>query len=180
MRIVAILGITLALVLAPFATSVEAAGNANPKWIAGTWSSIVTVPPNPFMGNEEDIFLPELDTFNGFGGMITTGAATVLPLVLDGEVVLVSMSTGQGNWEYLGGGTIGVTQWRFVSDALTTEPLGFMMIIVEMTFESREYAEGDYRVEFLELDMMTPILSDGVPVVIEGTSSLSALSVMPL
>lgn len=143
-------------------------GAPAPKKLNGTWTSVVTVPPNDILANEEDVFLPELDTFSTSGTVITSAAASVLPLTLDEGFFLASVGIGQGNWKMTSGNHFVMTQWRFLTDLNTGEPFGYVKIIAEMGLQGRDYFSGEYEVHLLGLDMMTPLNSGGVPAVIGG------------
>ena len=90
----------------------------------------------------------------------------------------MTSGASHGNWVYMGGGVMAMTQWRFMTDFSTFEPLGYLRIIVEFTLDGKASAAGPFRAELLEFDLVTPIYSDGVPVVVEGSVSMFKLPVM--
>lgn len=158
------------LIVGPTALFAGQLGNATPKKMSGTWSSVVVVPPNDILGNTEDMPLPELDTFSGSGTVITSSGATVLPLNLDSEedFYLASVGIGQGNWKFIGKHRFVMTQWRFLTDMNTGEPFGYIKVLAELRLENKHQAIGEYEVQILELDMMTPYYSNGDPVRVSG------------
>lgn len=145
----------------------------------GTWSSLIAIPPNDILGNQETMYLPELDSFTRDGNAITSSAASVLPIVVDVGEYLVAMEIGQGNWRFMNDNFV-MTQWRFMTDASTGLPLGYLKVTSEWSLVNGMQAEGLYMAEMLQLDMSTPYTSDGSPVVIEGPFTLFRLPVEPL
>ena len=163
----------------------QSEGNATPKKMNGTWSSIVTVPPNDILGNEEDLDLPELDTFSTSGTVITSTAASVMPLELDdgagGSITyLASVGIGQGNWKFIGRHRFVMTQWRFLTDMDTGQPFGYIKVLAEWELENKNFATGRYEVQILELDMMTPFTSGDVPAVVSGPFTMWRLPIKRL
>ena len=146
----------------------------------GTWSSVVAVPANDVLGNSETLYLPELDTFSTSGTVVTSSAAAVLELEIDGlGTILGATQIGQGNWRFRGG-KFNSTQWRFLSNAATGQPVGYVKVIVEWHLVNRNTAEGVYQVEMLQLDMSTPFTSGGSPIVIPGFFEMWRLPVESL
>ena len=161
----------------------QSAGHATPRKMNGTWSSIVVVPPNEILGNEEPMPLPELDTFSGSGTVVTSSGASVMPLTLDDPeeaFYLASVGIGQGNWKFTGTRHFVMTQWRFLTDMNTGEPFGYIKIFAEWDLVDRHEARGTYEVQILELDMMTPYLSGGEPVRVRGPFFMHRLRIEPL
>ena len=153
-------------------------GKAAPKKMNGTWSSIVTVPPNPIMGNTEDVNLPEMDTFSTSGTVITSIAAPIMWLTLDQVGTRLTLfGIGQGTWKMAGGHRYVSTQWRFLTDMNTGEPFGYLKIVVEWGLVDNNYAAGEYEVQLLALDMETLFTSGGVPAVIDGPFQMSRLPI---
>jgi hypothetical protein len=155
----------------------QSEGKATPKKMNGTWSSIVTVPPNDILGNEDDLDLPELDTFSTAGTAITSAAASVLPLDLDQGFHLAAVGLGQGNWKFVGRHRFVMTQWRFLTDTNSGEPFGYIKVIAEWTLVNRNLAAGEYEVQILALDMMTPFTSDGTPAAVSGPFTMWRLPI---
>jgi len=155
----------------------QSEGKATPKKMNGTWSSIVTVPPNDILGNEDDLDLPELDTFSTAGTAITSAAASVMPLDLDQGFYLAAVGLGQGNWKFVGGHRFVMTQWRFLTDTNSGEPFGYIKVIAEWTLVNRNLAAGEYEVQILALDMMTPFTSDGTPAAVGGPFTMWRLPI---
>ncbi len=146
----------------------QSEGKATPKKMNGTWGSVVTVPPNDILGNPVDMDLPELDTFSTAGTVITSSGATVMPLVLDQGDFLASVGIGQGTWKFLGGRRFVMTQWRFLTDINSGEPFGYIKVLAEWRLVNKNLASGDYEVQILGLDMMTPFTSGGEPAAVGG------------
>ena len=172
--------VTLTLICLVAGSSVLFAGNATPKKMNGTWSSISTIPPNDILGNTEPVSLPELDTFSTSGTAISSSAATVLPLTTDQGIFLAATQIGQGSWKFKGGRRFAMTQWRFFSDATTGEPLGYLKLILEWRLSHWNAGQGVFQVEMLQLDMTTPYTSGGNPVVIQGPFAMWRLAIEPL
>ena len=167
------------LVVGPAALFAGESGTATPKKMNGTWSSVVIVPPNDILGNTEDMPLPELDTFSGSGTVITSSGATVMPLTLDPqeELYLASVGIGQGNWKFIGNHRFIMTQWRFLTDLNTGEPFGYIKVLAEWRLQGKHQAIGEYEVQILELDMMTPYYSNGEPVRVGGPFFMQRLPI---
>ena len=150
-------------------------GKAAPKKMNGTWSSIVTVPPNDVLGNPDDVYLPEMDTFSTSGTVITS-ALGFMPLNLDKGFFLVSVGIGQGNWKMAGGHRFVMTQWRFLTDLDSGQPFGYMKIVAEWRLVDKNLAFGEYEVHILKLDT-TPFNSGGVPAVVGGPFEMERLHI---
>jgi len=156
-------------------------GKATPKKMNGTWSSIVTIPPNDILGNPVPVDLPELDTFSTAGTAITGAGASVMPMTLDEGFFLASLSIGQGNWKMAGGNFFVMTQWRFLTDLNTGELFGYLKVMAEWSLVDRNTAAGEYEVHILQLDMVTPFHSvGGDPAVVGGPFYMWRLPVEPL
>lgn len=171
--------VTISLVLAVgcllLGSSLLSAG-ATPRKMNGTWSSIIEIPANPVLGNTETVYMPELDTFSTSGTAITSSASPVMPLNVDSGPYLAAVEIGQGNWIFRGGRFF-MTQWRFLTDTDTGDPLGYLKVLVEWSLVSRNAATGTYQVEMLQLDMTTPYEVDGSPVVVGGAFDMWRLGV---
>jgi len=155
----------------------QSEGKATPKKMNGTWSSIVTVPPNDILGNVEDLDLPELDTFSTAGTVITSAGASVLPLELDQGFFLASVGIGQGSWKFGGGHRFIMTQWRFLTDMSSGEPFGYIKVLAEWKLVNKNLAFGEYEVQMLALDMVTPFTSGGVPATVGGPFAMWRLPI---
>ena len=151
-------------------------GKATPRRMQGTWSSMIEIPPNDILGNPETVYMPELDSFTSGGTAITSSAFPVMPLAVDEGSYLAAVEIGQGNWVFRGDHFV-MTQWRFLTDTESGEPLGYLKITAEWTLPNRSQAEGSYHVEMLHLDMMTPYNKDGSPVVVAGPFDMWRLPV---
>ena len=154
-------------------------GRFTPKRMQGTWSSLIEIPPNDILGNPVPVSMPELDSFSAGGTAITSSAFPVMPLAVDEGSYLAAVEIGQGNWVFRGDHFV-MTQWRFLTDTESGEPLGYLKITAEWTLPNWSQAEGSYHVEMLHLDMMTPYNKDGSPVVIEGPFDMWRLPVESL
>ena len=176
-RIAAVLTIACLIVGPTTLFAGQSGGKATPKKMNGTWSSIVTVPPNDILGNDVDVDLPELDTFSTAGTAITSAGASVMPLTLDQGFFLASVGLGQGNWKMVGGGRFAMTQWRFLTDMASGEPFGYIKVVAEWRLLNRRTAAGDYEVQILALDMMTPLTSGGIPAVVGGPFAMWRLPI---
>ena len=179
-RVAVILTIICFIVGASAVFAGEPNGKATPRKMNGTWSSIVTIPPNDVLGNTVPVDLPELDTFSTAGTAITGAGASVMPLNLDEGFFLASLSIGQGNWKMAGGGRFIMTQWRFLADMATGEPFGYFKVIAEWSLVDKNTAAGEYEVQILQLDMMTPFHSGGAPAVVGGPFDMWRLPIEPL
>ena len=177
---VAVILTIICLIVGPSALFAgQADGKATPKKMNGTWSSIVTVPPNDVLGNPVDVYFPEMDTFSTSGAVITS-ALGFMPLMLDEGSFLASVGIGQGNWKMAGGHRFVMTQWRFLADLDSGQPFGYMKIVAEWRLVNKNFAVGEYEVHILELDMTTPFNSGGVPAVVGGPFQMWRLPVEPL
>jgi hypothetical protein len=154
-------------------------GKATPRRMQGTWSSMIEIPPNDILGNPVTVYMPELDSFTSGGTAITSSAFLVMPLDVDEGPYLAAVEIGQGNWRFKGG-QYAMTQWRFLTDTVAGEPLGYLKITAEWSLLTPGHAEGLYLVEMLELDMTTPYEKDGMPVVVEGPFEMWRLPVESL
>jgi len=157
-------------------------GTAAPKKMNGTWGSMVTVPPNDILGNVVNVDLPELDTFSTSGTVITSAGASVMPLTLDQGFYLASVGLGQGNWKMAGGNRFVMTQWRFLTDMNSGEPFGYIKVLAEWILVGNNSVidEGEYEVQILQLDMMTPFTSGGIPAAVRGPFYMWRLPIEPL
>jgi hypothetical protein len=172
--------VSFVLVRTPNLPDVSKRGRATPKKMNGTWSSIVTVPPNDVLGNPVDVYLPEMDTFSTSGAVITSALASVMPLDLDQGFFFASVGLGQGNWKMVGGHRFVMTQWRFLTDMNTGEPFGYMKVLAEWTLVDKNSAVGEYEVQMLQLDMTTPFTSGGAPAAVRGPFNMWRLPVESL
>jgi hypothetical protein len=158
----------------------QSEGKATPKKMNGTWSSIVTIPPNDILGNAEDLDLPELDTFSTSGTVVTSSGASVMLLTLDQggqEEFLAAVGIGQGTWKFVGGHRFVMTQWRFLTDFESGKPFGYIKVLSKWRLVNKNLAAGEYEVQMLALDMMTPLTFGGVPVVIGGPFAMWRLPI---
>ena len=168
--------VSFVLVRTPNLPDASKRGRATPKKMNGTWSSIVTVPPNDVLGNPVDVYFPEMDTFSTSGAVITS-ALSFMPLMLDEGFFLASVGIGQGNWKMAGGHRFVMTQWRFLADPDSGQPFGYMKIVAEWRLVNKNFAVGEYEVHILELDMTTPFNSGGVPAVVGGPFEMTRLPI---
>lgn len=167
-RLIVILTIVCLVGVASAAFAGPPKGKATPRKMSGSWSSIVTIPPNDVLGNPVDFEQRELDTFSAEGGVITTSEGWVLPLSLGGDVLFTSIGTGHGNWTIIGGDTLVSTQWRLLTNVDLGLAYGYAKILVEGRFQTKDYISGDFQVHLMELNMETPFYANGDPIVIEG------------
>jgi hypothetical protein len=179
-RVAVILTIICFIVGASAVFAEQPNGKATPRKMNGTWSSIVTVPPNDILGNPVPVDLPELDTFSTAGTAITGAGASVMPMTLDEGFVLASLSIGQGNWKMAGGHLFVMTQWRFLTDMDTGELFGYLKVMAEWNLVDKNTASGEFEVHILHLDMVTPFHSGGAPAVVGGPFYMWRLPVEPL
>ena len=155
----------------------QSEGKATPKRMNGTWSSIVTVPPNVILGNEFDLDLPELDTFSTAGTVITSAGASVMYLFLDQGEFMAAVGIGQGSWKFIGGHRFVMTQWRFLTDMISGEPFGYIKVLSELKLVNKNAAIGEYEVQMLALDMETPFTSGGEPAAVGGPFAMWRLPI---
>lgn len=157
------------------AASLEAGG----KKLRGTWQSLSVLPPTAVLGNSEPMLMPELDTFTACGAVLTSSAASVMPLRTDQGRFLGSVGLGQGTYKFKGNRFV-MTQWRFLMNVESGEPLGYLRIINEFTLAGKKAGQGQFQAELMMLDRETPYTSDGEPIVIAGDFQMEQLQVQEL
>ena len=140
---------------------------ATTKKMNGTWASLSEIPPNDMLGNTVALVFPTLDTYAASGTVVTSSGASVLAVETDQGSFVGTVGIGQGAWKYRGGRFIS-TQWHFINDVATGQPVGYMKTTAEWSLANKKIGAGSYQVELLQLDMMTPYTSGGSPAALSG------------
>ena len=147
--------------------------------IAGTWMAHIAVPPTPWLGNAEEVIMPEMVTLTKDGCAIVTSSHTFFPFPTQDGVILARLSVGHANWERVGARRLQTTNWRFLTHAMTGEFLGFVKIYVEFHLTSAGEMTGSGFVEVLYPDL-TPVEIMGVPMNLRAEILMTRVPVEPL
>jgi len=155
------------------------ANAATTKKMNGTWASLSEIPPNDMLGTTAPLVIPQLDTFSTSGTVVTSSGASVLALATDQGNFLASVGIGQGSWKFRGG-RFTMTEWHFINDMATGQPVGYMKTTAEWSLANKKIGAGSYHVEMLHLDMTTPYTSGGSPAAVSGSFQMWRMPVESL
>jgi hypothetical protein len=134
-------------------TAREQAPAINTKQLLGTWAAQIIIPPNPLMGNMQEVILFEYITFTKNGGLVATANFPYFPVPVGGKIKTAIVSVSHSSWR-LKGGVVQGTNWRFLNSKKNGNFWGFMKNRVELHSSGPDSVEGLY---FLEL--FTPALT---------------------